>query len=65
MLKSKSGISMISLMVYLIVLTVVIGTASMLMKYFYKNEKETTLSTKTSNQYTRFVTYITEDVNSR
>lgn len=64
-MKSNRGITIITLIVYVIVLTVVIGTASMLMKYFYRNTDETVLSKNTSSQYARFLTYITDDINSR
>ena len=64
-MKSNKGITIISLIVYVIVLSVVIGTTSLLIKYFYNNTKETVVSKKTANQYSRFVAYITDDINSR
>ncbi len=64
-MKSNRGITLISLIIYVIVLSVVIGTTSMLIKYFYANTEDTVISSKTANQYSRFVAYITDDVNSR
>lgn len=63
-MKSNKGITIISLLVYIIVLTIVIGTISTLMKYFYKNEEESFIAEKTSGQYSRLIAYITDDVNS-
>ena len=57
--------TIISLIVYVIVLSIVIGTTSILIKYFYNNTEETVISKNTSNQYSRFVAYITDDINSR
>ena len=64
-MKSNRGITLISLIIYVIVLSIVIGTTSMLIKYFYANTEDTVISSKTANQYSRFVAYITDDVNSR
>lgn len=64
-MKSNRGITIISLIVYIIVLSIVIGSTSMLIKYFYNNTEETVISKKTTDQYTRFMAYLTDDVNSR
>lgn len=64
-MKSNRGITLISLIIYVIVLSVVIGTTSMLIKFFYANTEDTVISSKTADRYSRFVAYITDDVNSR
>ena len=64
-MKSNRGITIISLIVYIIVLSIVIGSTSMLIKYFYNNTEETVISKNTTDQYTRFMAYLTDDVNSR
>lgn len=64
-MKSNKGITIVSLIIYIIVLTVVVGVVSTLTKYFYRNMDETTISNKTSEQYSRFIAYITDDINSR
>ena len=64
-MKTYKGITIISLIVYVIILTVVIGTTSMIIKYFYSNTEETVVSKKTANQYSRFIAYLTDDINSR
>ena len=64
-MNSNKGITIISLLIYIIVLTIVIGTISFLMRYFYKNANETLISSNSSDQYSKFIKYITDDVNSR
>lgn len=64
-MKSNNGMTIISLIIYIIVLTIVIGTMSMIIKYFYKNMDETVISSNTSDQYSRFIAYISSDINSR
>ena len=64
-MKKNKGITIISLIIYIIVLSIVIGITSILIKYFYQNTEETIISKKTANQYSRFVAYITDDINSR
>ena len=63
-MKSNKGITIISLLIYIIVLSIVIGTISMLMKYFYENTDETVVSDNPFEQYSRFVTYLSSDINS-
>ena len=65
LMKSSKGITIISLIIYIIILTFIIGTTSMLIKYFYNNTQETVISKKTADQYSRFIAYLTDDVNSR
>lgn len=64
-MKSNSGITLVSLIIYIIILSVVIGTTSILIKFFYSNTEDIVISKKTADQYSRFVAYITDDVNSR
>ena len=64
-MKSNKGITIITLIIYVIDLTVVIGTASILMSYFYRYADETLISKDSTSQYSRFLAYITDDINSR
>lgn len=64
-MKSNRGITLISLIIYIIVLSVVIGTISLLMGYFYKNESESIISSNTADKYSRFIAYLTDDTNSK
>lgn len=53
-----------SLIIYIIVLLILIGVISMFTRYFYKNSNEIVISNNTGEQYTKFVSYITKDINS-
>ncbi len=64
-MKDNKGITMISLIIYIIILTFLIGTSSILIRYFYNNTEETIISKKTADQYSRFMAYITDDFSSR
>lgn len=64
-MKSNKGLTLIALIVYIIALSITIGGLSTLLKYFYRNTNETTISAESSEQYTRLATYITDDINSR
>ena len=62
-MKSEKGITLTSLIIYMIVLSIVIGVITMLTGYFEKNLKRS-ISRDTPEQYSRFTTYITNDINS-
>ncbi len=64
-MKSNRGMTIISLLIYIIVLSALIGSVSILIRYFYRNSNELIVSSKTSEQYTRFITYLTDDINSK
>lgn len=63
-MKKQNGISLVSLIIYVIVLTVVVGTLSTLQRYFYRNTEETIIESEASAEHSRFLTYITDDINS-
>lgn len=63
-MKQNKGITLISLTIYIIILVAVVGMVSVLIKYFYKNTNESVLSDDTAEQYTLFLAYITDDINS-
>ena len=63
-MKSNKGITIISLIVYVIALSALIGTISMLQSYFYKNVDIINDSDRATEQDARISAYITDDVNS-
>lgn len=63
-MRSNKGITLTSLIVYMIVFSIVIGTVATISGYFTKNLDEVVILSDTSEQYTRLTTYITNDVNS-
>ena len=64
MLKSNKGITMTSLVIYVIVLMIVITLFSTFSGYFYKNVKDITLVENSDEYYTNFIAYLTKDLNS-
>ena len=64
-MKSQKGLTLISVVIYVIVLTIVVGMMSVLTKFFYRNTQDTIIVANTADQHTRFLSYITNDINSR
>ena len=64
-MKSQKGVTLMSVVIYIIVLTTIVGMMSTLTRYFYSNTEETIISSNTAEQNTRFLSYITNDINSR
>jgi len=63
-MRSNKGITIISLIIYIIVFMIVIATVSTLSGYFVKNADEVVISSKSSQEITRFTTYLSNDINS-
>ena len=63
-MKSNKGVSLISLTIYLIVLTILVGITAGITRYFFRNSNEAETSVEISKQYTRVLEYLIEDVNS-
>lgn len=63
-MRSNRGVTLTSLIIYMIVFSIVIGTVATLSGYFTKNLDDVVISSDTSEQYTRLTTYITNDINS-
>lgn len=62
-MKSNKGITLVSLLIYVIALSIVIGVIATFTRYFYRNTKDVTVSINASQKYTRVIQYITEDAN--
>jgi len=63
-MKSNKGITLISLIIYIIVFMIVITTVATISGYFTKNTDDVVISANSSEQYTRLTTYLTNDLNS-
>lgn len=63
-MRSNKGITLTSLIVYIIVFCIVIGTVATISGYFVKNSDEVVISSNSSEQYNRLTTYLSEDINS-
>jgi len=62
-MKSEKGISLVSLIIYLITITVVVGIVARISTYFYKNLNSLTDESVSESQFTRFNSYFTNDIN--
>lgn len=64
-MKSNRGITLSSLIIYIIALIVLAGTMSTLVKYFYGNLEEITIENRSAKEYTKFTNYLSSDINSK
>lgn len=63
-MKSNRGITLTSLVIYVIGLVIVIAVMGNFTGFFYKNLEYTTMKQNSNEQYSRFLSYITKDANS-
>lgn len=61
-MKSEKGITLISVTIYVIVITVVIGVLAIITTFFYKNTTDI-YDINPLTEYTRFNSYFTEEIN--
>ena len=61
-MKSEKGITLLSLIVYIALLTLVLGILSVVSNYFYKNVNYITDTGKYVSNYNKFNMYFIEDV---
>ena len=64
-MRSEKGITLVSVIVYVIAMLIIILVITVLTSYFYKNVDINSTSENLSQQYTRFNTYFTEEVNKK
>ncbi len=62
-MKSEKGITVSSLVVYVIALTIIVGIIATITKYYYGNINKLSSNTSSMEEITKFNTYITEEVN--
>lgn len=63
-MKSNRGVTLASLMIYVIGLIVIIGMMNTFVTYFYKNVDDILIDDTAEEQFSKFLSYITKDVNS-
>lgn len=63
MLKSNHGLTLTSLVIYVIVLMIVIALLSGFAGYFYKNINLITIKEESDERFTRLLAYLTKDIN--
>lgn len=62
-MRSNKGITMSSLVIYVIAMSIVVATISTLTSYFYNNMNELDTDTNSSIAYTEFNTYLSKEIN--
>lgn len=64
-MKSQSGVTLTSLIIYMIAMVVVIGTTATLTNYFYGNIDKISEKNQASKEYTLFNSYFTSEINKK
>ncbi len=62
-MKMQKGVTLVSLTIYIIVMTIVISVISMISTYFFKNTKNILKDIEPITEQTRFSSFFTEEVN--
>ena len=62
-IKSNKGMSLVSLIIYLLAVIVVVGIVTRISSFFYKNVDETTEDTISNSEFIKFNTYFTKEIN--
>lgn len=62
-MKMQKGVTLVSLTIYIIVMTIVISVISMISTYFFKNTKNVLKDIEPITEQTRFSSFFTEEVN--
>ena len=63
-MKSNKGITLVSLVIYVIGLMIIITLMSLFSGYFFKNTNQMTIQENEYEQYLRLISYITKDTNA-
>lgn len=64
-MKRDSGVTLTSLIIYVIAMVVVVATIATLTKYFYGNIDRLSEKTNGAKEYTAFNSYFTNEINDR
>ena len=62
-MKSEKGITLISLIIYVIALTIVVGIIAVISGYFYDNIDTSSEDIEPMVEYTKFNSFFSEEVN--
>ena len=64
-MNSERGVTLTSLIIYVIVMCIVVGMISTITGSFYSSAEDIAITNKTADEYSRFLVYIVGDINSR
>ena len=59
-IKNEKGVTLTSLLIYVLALTVVVIIVGRITTYFYKNMDQVTTNTAAAAEYTKFNSYFTD-----
>lgn len=62
-MKRQNGVTLISLTIYVIIMTIVVAVISMISSYFYTNTSSLLGNMNTLTQYTKFNSFFAEEIN--
>ena len=62
-MKSERGITITSIMIYVIAFTFAVIIIGRMITFFYKNIKDVSKNTDTDGQYTKITSYFTNEIN--
>lgn len=64
-MKSEKGVTLISVIIYVIAMLIIVAVITVLTSYFYTNVDINSASEDLNQQYTKFNSYFTEEVNRK
>ena len=62
-MKSERGVTLTSIMIYVVALTIVVTLFGRITTYFYRNMNQVTTNTSAYAEYTKFNSYFTDEIN--
>jgi len=64
-MQKEKGVTLISITIYIIVMLIIVAVITVLTSYFYRNVDINSVSQDLNQQYTKFNSYFTEEVNKK
>lgn len=64
-MQNEKGVTLISVTIYIIVMLIIVAVITVLTSYFYRNVDINSVSEDLNQQYTKFNSYFTEEVNKK
>ena len=64
-MQKEKGVTLISVTIYIIVMLIIVSVITVITSYFYNNVDVNAVSQDINQQYTRFNSYFTEEINKK
>lgn len=64
-MQNEKGVTLISVTIYIIVMLIIVTVITVLTSYFYRNVDINTVNQNLNQQYTKFNSYFTEEMNKK